>query len=139
MERRKARETVLGLLFEREFKKEDNASDILRLAEDERDIKSDKYIKDVYFGVVDNIFEIDEIISKRSIGWKTHRMTKLSLSILRLAVYELKYCSEIPYSVSINEAVELAKTFGDDKTPSFINGILNNVAEDLNLKVKINE
>ncbi len=139
MERRKARETALGLLFEREFKKHDNACDILRFAENEREIKLDKYIETVYFGVIDNLTDIDEIISKRAIGWKTGRMTRLSLSILRLAVYELKYCDDIPYSVSINEAVELAKIFGDEKSPSFINGILNNVAEDLNLKVQTKE
>lgn len=134
MERRKAREAVLQLLFESEFHKEQSPDEIYRTAEEARQIISDKYLQDTYFGVCENIEAIDDIISKRSIGWKTSRMTKVSLCIMRISVYEMKFCSDIPFSVSINEAVELTKKFDDDKAPAFVNGILNGVAEDLGLK-----
>ena len=84
--------------------------------------------------VFDNLEEIDALISSRAIGWKTSRMTKLSLSIMRLATYEMRYCDDIPFTVSINEAVELSKKFDDEKAPAFINGVLNGIAEELGLK-----
>ena len=68
--------------------------------------------------------EIDEKINEVAKGWKTQRMGKADLSILRLAVYEMKYDEEIPVNVAINEAVELAKKFGSDDSPAFVNGIL---------------
>jgi len=134
MERRKAREAVMMLLFEHEFKKDENPADAVRLAEESRETEADAYVETVYFGVLDKLDEIDELMAARAIGWKTKRMTKLSLSIMRLAVYEMKYCDDIPFTVSINEAVELSKKFDDEKAPAFINGVLNGIAEDLGLK-----
>jgi N utilization substance protein B len=134
MERRKAREAVMELLFEKEFKKEENAEDAYRLAEEIRELESDKYVQDTYFGVCENLTDIDELISKRAIGWKTKRMTKVSLSVMRIAVYEMKFCSDIPFNVSINEALEICKKFDDEKAPAFVNGVLNGIAEDLGLK-----
>ncbi len=134
MERRKAREAVMMLLFEHEFKKDENPADAVRLAEESRETEADAYVETVYFGVLDKLDEIDELMTARAIGWKTKRMTKLSLSIMRLAVYEMKYCDDIPFTVSINEAVDLSKKFDDEKAPAFINGVLNGIAEDLGLK-----
>lgn len=134
MDRRKAREAVMGLLFEKEFNKEETAEEVYRLAEDAREIENDKYLTDTYFGVLDNLEEIDALISSRSIGWKTNRMTKVSLSVMRIAAFEMKYCEDIPFNVSINEAIELCKKFDDDKAPAFVNGVLNGIAEDLGLK-----
>ncbi len=134
MERRKAREAVMELLFEHEFKKDENPADAVRLAEESREAETDAYVEKVYFGVLDHLEEIDGLITGRAIGWKTNRMTKLSLTLMRLASYEMKYCDDIPFTVSINEAVELAKKFDDEKAPSFVNGVLNGVAEDLGLK-----
>ena len=68
--------------------------------------------------------EIDEKINQVAEGWKTRRMGKVELTILRLAVYEMQYDEEIPEKVAINEAVELAKKFGRDESPAFINGVL---------------
>lgn len=124
----------MELLFEREFNKDLMAEDELRLAEDSREFESDAYVEGIYFGVSEHLEEIDALITARSIGWKTKRMTKVSLSILRLAVYEMKYCEDIPFTVSINEAIELSKKFDDDKAPAFINGVLNGIAEDLGIK-----
>ena len=73
--------------------------------------------------------EIDGILNANARGWKTSRMNKVDLTVLRLAVYELKWDDEIPVGVAINEAVELAKRFGGDESPSFVNGVLGKVAE----------
>ncbi len=124
----------MELLFEKEFNKDVAPDDIYRVAEEIRELDSDKYLYDTYFGVIDKAEEIDALIGARSIGWKTKRMTKVSLSVMRIAVYEMKYCEDIPFNVSINEAVELCKKFDDDKAPAFVNGVLNGIAEDLGLK-----
>ena len=139
MERRKARETALELLFETEFKKEESAEEIFKKAEEVRDMEYDKYVEAVFFGVLENSESIDAKISARAIGWKMERMTKTSLSVLRLSVYEMMFMKDIPFTVSINEAVELTKKFDDEKAPSFVNGILNGVAEDLGLKSSTSE
>lgn len=124
----------MELLFEHEFKKDEDPAEAIRLAEESREAETDAYVETVYFGVLDKLEEIDALISSRAIGWKTSRMTKLSLSVMRLAIYEMKYCDDIPFTVSINEAVELSKKFDDEKAPAFINGVLNGVAEELGLK-----
>lgn len=134
IDRRAARQHALELLFEHEFRKDEDASDVYRTAEDIREFETDKLTEKLYFGVLDNLDEIDGLISTRAVGWKTGRMSKVSLSVLRIAVYEMKFCPETPFPVAINEAVELAKTFDDDKAPAFVNGILNGIADDLGLK-----
>ena len=77
---------------------------------------------------------IDVIISGSSKGWKLERLSRVSLAIMRLAVYEMLWDEGIPFSVSINEAVELAKRYDDEKAPKFINGILNDIADKKGLK-----
>ena len=128
MTRKQAREEAFILIFEKEFN--DYAlEDILSLAEEVRDLKPDEYIKNVFFGVFENLEKIDEIISQNAVGWSIKRITKTALAILRLAIYEIKLYSEIPVSVSINEAVELAKKYATKEDASFINGILSTVAK----------
>ena len=124
----------MELLFEHEFKKDEDPAEAVRLAEESREAETDAYVETVYFGVLDKLEEIDALIAARAIGWKTSRMTKLSLSVMRLATYEMKYCEDIPFTVSINEAVELSKKFDDEKAPAFINSVLNGIAEELGLK-----
>lgn len=131
LSRREAREQVLGLLFETEFRSDETNVEIFAMSVEEREIPADDYIKKVYFGISENRNEIDQTIEKFSNGWKTSRLTKLSRSILRLAVYEMLYETEIPYSVSINEAVELAKKYDEDKARPFINGVLNSIKNSL--------
>jgi N utilization substance protein B len=75
--------------------------------------------------------ELDEKITAHAHGWKTERLTRVSRSILRLAAYEMLYCEDIPASVSLNEAIELAKKFEDEKARPFINGILNGIKTEL--------
>ena len=85
--------------------------------------KDAEYIKTKSRDVVDHIDEIDKVINDTSDGWKTTRMPKVDLTIMRLAVYEIKI-EELPFGVAINEAVELAKEYGEDSSPAFINGVL---------------
>ena len=131
LKRKEAREVVVGLLFETEFKAEDNSSEIFAISSENREIPEDDYIKNTYFGVCENREKIDELIGDHSNGWKTHRLTRLSRSVMRLAIYEMLFCEDIPYSVSINEAVELTKKFDDPKAKAFVNGVLNSVKDAL--------
>lgn len=86
------------------------------------------YIKEKAEKVAEKVAEIDESINEVAKGWKTTRMAKADLAILRLAVYEMKYDDGVPVGVAINEAVELAKKFGSDESPAFVNGILAKLA-----------
>lgn len=128
MTRKQAREEAFILIFEKEFN-DDALEDILSLAEEVRDIKADEYVKNVFFGVFGNIEKIDEVISQNAVGWSIKRITKTALAILRLAIYEIEFYDEIPVSVSINEAVELAKKYATKEDAAFINGILSTVAK----------
>ncbi len=128
MTRKQAREETFILIFEKGFN-DDSLSDILSLAEEVRDIKADEYIKRVFFGVFENIETIDNAISQNAKGWSINRISKTALAVLRLAIYEMQFYDEIPVSVSINEAVELAKKYATGEDASFINGILSTVAK----------
>lgn len=128
MTRKQAREEAFILIFEKEFN-DDALEDIISLAEEVRDIKADEYVKKVFFGVFENIEKIDGIISQNAVGWSINRITKTALAILRLALFEMELYDEIPVSVSINEAVELAKKYATKEDASFINGILSTVAK----------
>ena len=88
------------------------------------------YMEDKYGKVQEHLEEIDNILNEKSTGWKTKRMSKVDLNILRLAVYEMKYDEDVPVKVAINEAVEISKTFGGEDSASFINGILGKVARE---------
>ena len=134
MTRKEAREAVFGLIFETEFRSEETAEDIYESSVENREIGDDEYIKSAFFTVCEKRDEIDAIIGDHADGWKTNRLTNVSRSILRLAVYEMLYDESIPYSVSINEAVELAKKFDDEKARPFINGVLNSVKSALEAK-----
>ena len=125
MTRSEARKNVLELLFEREFRKDETDEEIFSTSSESREIETDPYIKTVFFGVCNNLEEIDGEINKNAKGWKTTRLSKVSRSILRLCVYEMKYVKEIPLTVSINEGIELAKLYEDEKARPFINGVLN--------------
>ena len=130
MKRRQAREEAFILIFEKQFNT-DSTNEILELASEVRDLKPDDYIKTVFTGVYDNVELIDGIISQNAIGWKINRISKTSLCILRLAIYEMKFIDEIPVSVSINEAVELCKKYATKEDASFVNGILSTVEKSL--------
>ena len=131
IKRKEARELVIGLLFETEFKSEESYKEIFTISAENREMPEDEYVKNAYFGVCENKERIDALIGAHSKGWKTHRLTRLSRSIMRLATYEMLFCTDIPYSVSINEAIELTKKYDDPKARAFVNGVLNSVKTEL--------
>lgn len=127
MTRRQQRENVFKLLFRIEFNDSNEMPDQVQLFfEDfEKLQKKDKdEIEAKYDKIVAKLEDIDAIINEVSTGWKTSRMSKVDLTIIRLAVYEIKFDEDVPASVAINEAVEISKVFGGDDSPSFVNGIL---------------
>lgn len=127
MGRRELREQIFKLLFRVEFNaREDMPEQEKLFFEDENtaDEESERYILKKYEDIVSRLDIIDEMINKETKGWATSRMGKVDLTLIRLAIYEIKYDDEIPTGVAINEAVELAKKFGQDNSPGFINGVL---------------
>ena len=86
------------------------------------------YIRKKYENIRENLGQIDEQIAEVAKGWRTERMGKVELTLLRLAVYEIKYDDDIPTGVAINEAVELAKIFGGEGSSAFVNGVLAKLA-----------
>jgi transcription antitermination factor NusB len=127
MGRRELREQIFKLLFRVEFHPlEDMPEQEKLLFEEENAVseKDEQYILRKYEDIVSKLEMIDEMINKEAKGWETGRMGKVDLTLIRLAVYEMKYDDDIPTGVAINEAVELAKKFGQDNSPSFINGVL---------------
>ncbi|MBE6690832.1 MAG: transcription antitermination factor NusB [Ruminococcaceae bacterium] len=132
MNRHDAREAVFELLFETEFRTDENREEIFAASAENRELPEDRYIRDTYFGVCEHLEEIDALINMHSKGWKTTRLAKVTRSILRLAVYEMLYLrGEIPESVSLNEAVELCKKFDDEKAKAFLNGVLNSIKNEI--------
>ena len=128
MTRKMAREEAFILIFEKIFSKE-SVEEILDLAFETRDLVADDYIKAVFSGVYENVEELDSIISENAVGWKIDRISKTALSVLRLALFEIKFMDEIPLAVSINEAVEICKKYATEADASFVNGILSTVAK----------
>ena len=127
MSRRELREHIFKLLFRIEFNSLQDMPEQEKLYfEDscEAGAEDETYISAKYQKIVDKLAQIDEEIDKKAENWDTTRMGKVDLTILRLAVYEILFDEEIPTGVAINEAVELAKKFGQDASSSFVNGIL---------------
>ncbi len=127
MTRRMEREIVFQLLFETEFHADSSASEIFRNSLAAADIKESAYIRDTYFGTIENKNEIDGWITECAHKWKLSRMAAVTRTLLRLSVYEMNW-GAVPPRAAINEAVEIAKKFDDDAAPAFINGILNQIA-----------
>lgn len=123
MNRKNARENAFILIFEKIFR-DDSVEDIIKDAIEARNFEYDDYVEQVFIGVFEHLDEIDEQISANLKSWKISRISKVSLAILRLAVFEMLYMEDIPQGVSINEAVELAKKYSTQDDASFINGVL---------------
>ena len=131
MTRRECREHLMIMLFQHECHEAEELSEqIVYYLDNIIAPKSDDvaYIRNKYEKALQYIEEIDALLDEVSEGWKVKRMGKVDLTIMRLAVYEMKYDEEIPVRVAINEAVEIAKKYGQDSSPSFVNGILAKVA-----------
>lgn len=131
LNRRDSREAVLGLIFENEFGLYDDKTALYENAIAARGIEENEYIRTLYFGILEKDGELDAYIEKYAKGRTLARISKIAKAVMRISIYEMLYIDDIPASVSINEAVELAKQYDDDKTKAFVNGILNAVKEEL--------
>lgn len=133
MSRREQREQIFKLLFRIEFNTMEEMPEQLRLFFEEADEpveqEDELFITAKYEKIMEKLPEIDRLLNEKTEKWTTDRMGKAELTILRLAVYEILFDEEIPAGVAINEAVELAKKFGQDSAKAFVNGILAKFAE----------
>ena len=127
MSRTAIREQAFRLIYSLEIQNQENLEDAVNLyfeANEILDKDTIDYIKDVVFGIEKNKDKIiAEIKEKLKPNWKLDRVSKISIAILKLAIYEIKY-TKLPYKVAINEAVELAKKYGDESSKNFVNGVL---------------
>ena len=132
--RKAAREFVVGLLFAKSFAPNDDTDEFFAREVLNADVSMNEhsdYIREAFFGVCDGAEALDEKIKSAAAGWNLSRLSKMTLSIMRLAIYEMSSIDDVPKRVALNEAIELAKKYDDDKAPAFINGVLNNVAGSL--------
>lgn len=130
MKRREAREQAFVLIFERIFN-HDTTQQIIDAAGLADDIIVDEFAEKIAMGVEENEEVLNAQIEKNIRGWKMNRLSKVSLALLRLAIYEIMFVEDIPVSVSINEAVDLAKKYGGVDDAPFINGVLGSVVKGL--------
>lgn len=129
MNRREARELAMKCIFQMEAQKEftkDNADIFLK---DKVLGEQSEYVSEILGKLCAHIEEIDEALNRHSKGWPVSRMTKTDLAIVRLAACEIMYVESIPKAVAINEAVDMAKIYGTEQSPKFINAILKNVEQ----------
>ena len=132
--RRTGRERALQALYQLEMAEGSSPTEALASAwaasaeEGKPDPDAVKFAQELVEGVQSHRDEIDQLIEKHSHNWRLDRMSRIDRNVLRLGVFELKYRPDIPKKVSINEAVELAKTFGGEGSPRFVNGVLGAVA-----------
>ena len=158
MSRRKAREVILCMIFERDYHKDKSHADMYAhflnngnideiyhslIYKDQNDLNDQSddakektsldynYIEKTFCGVFDNIDQLDSIISESSISWSNNRISKISLALLRLATYEMIYADDVPASAAINEAVELSKKYDSEDAYTFINGVLGAIEKSL--------
>jgi len=121
MKRKLEREALLKILFEKDLNKDSKAIE---------QYKGNSFIEGLFEDISNNSAKIDAIITKHLKDWSIERLPAIDRSILRIALAEILYRDEIPFSVSINEAVELAKMFSDEKSAKFINGLLGNLQDE---------
>ena len=127
--RRRGRELAVQTLYAMEMNPSDGLSSVQEFSGDARsDFDATDFAEDLVQGVVTNLSMIDLTIEEKSKNWSKARMPKVDLSILRMATYELLLRNDIPKNVTINEAIEVAKKFGTEESPAFINGILDEIA-----------
>ena len=133
MNRSEMREQAFKIMYSLEIQKNENLEEQLELYIESNEIKDEsaiEYIKDAVLGIEENKKEIlDNIEKNLKKDWKIERISKIDLVILKLAIYEITY-KEIPYKVVINEAVELAKKYGEDNSKNFVNGILASIVKE---------
>ena len=128
-ERRKSRETALQALYEVDLTGHPSDSVVSKILEDcPLSIESASFARDLVSGVIQNREKLDAYIKQYASAWPLDQMAFVDRNILRLAIYELLLDNKVPVKVAINEAVELAKSFGTDSSPRFINGVLSSIS-----------
>ncbi|MFZ8005040.1 transcription antitermination factor NusB [Bacillus licheniformis] len=128
MKRRTAREKALQSLFQIDVS-DIEPNEAMQHALDGQE--SDAFFEQLVYGVLENKEKIDEMIKRHLVNWKLDRLANVDRAILRLSAYEMIFLDDIPVNVSMYEAIELAKQFGDDKSAKFVNGVLSNIKSDL--------
>lgn len=124
MTRSQEREQAFLLVFEKAFNMDTDNDDIIGYAVEARLLEPTVFSTALFKQTYEKLDEIDAVIEKYAIGWKKNRLSKVALSVLRLAICEMRFVDSVPYGVSANEAVELAKKYASGDDASFINGIL---------------
>ncbi|MDD6436328.1 MAG: transcription antitermination factor NusB [Clostridiales bacterium] len=133
MSRREIREYAFKLVFEYSFRSDEEQKELIELYRQSNPVEKEEDWKEImskFDGVVEKVPEIDEILNRLSRGWKTTRMNKADLSVLRVAVYEILFDEDVPDSVAINEAVEITKLYSGEESSSFVNGLLASVVRE---------
>ena len=128
MNRSQEREQAFVVLFEKAFNPEESTADLQALAIQSGFVSESDFATRLLETTEEHLGDIDAAISKYAIGWSLERMTKVALSIMRLAIAEMLYMDDIPQGVSINEAVELAKKYAGKEDSAYINGILGSIS-----------
>ena len=129
MTRRESREVAVTLLFERSFDYDRTPEQIMEDAMEERGLKISEFAKQLFLVADENLGDINEKIERCADNWRIDRIDRVSLSVLRLAGCEIDYFPEIPVEISVNEALELARHFGEEDSVGFINGVLGRYAK----------
>ena len=128
MSRRELREQIFKLIFRAEFYDKDELPEQEKLFFEDYELnmkpEDETYISEKSNKILEKFDEIDGMINQEAKGWTTERMGKIELTILRLAIYEIKFDEDVPAGVAINEAVEIAKKFGQEESAGFVNGVL---------------
>lgn len=139
MQRSAMRELAFKLIYEIEMQNEDEEFEIFIENNEITDEKVIEYLKDIKTGIKEHSEEINDLITTNlKQNWSLKRISKINLSLIKLAIYEMVY-KKLPYKIAINEVVELAKKYADESAPVFINGILASVVKEKNLDGDINE
>lgn len=130
--RRKSREAALQILYKIDLSKLE-PKDAMKVFWQHYPSTGDleEFANQIVDGVIRNRPEVDKLIEDHSTNWKLTRMACVDRNILRIAVYELMYCHDIPNSVTLNEAIEIAKKFGTEESGAFINGVLDNISKEI--------
>ena len=127
--RRKGRELALQALYQVEMTGDPSAAAVdLFLQHFEGNVKAKEFARRLVSGAISKRSELDRLIGQATENWKIDRLAKVDFLILRMAAYELMFCSDIPAAVSLDEAIEIAKRFGSEESAAFINGVLDQVA-----------
>ncbi|WNF37828.1 transcription antitermination factor NusB [Bacillaceae bacterium IKA-2] len=132
MKRRLARIKAVQSLFQVEMSGTDKDEAINNvLGENE---EKDAFLEQLVTGTLEYLKDIDEIFTSHLLNWKLERVSNVDRTVIRIAIYEMKYVTEIPINVSLNEAIDIAKGFGGDESGRFVNGVLSKVADTLEIK-----